>query len=139
MAKSQDASFLILLMLIILSILIFFRNGVYLIFDRNFLNLEEYLHEEHKSVIDYFLSIFAAINFFLAAVIVLKRNVHNDILTYGLFYVMFSSILRLYVHYLKITHKDRELNVNVNTLQDVNGLLLFLISGFILANIFLKN
>jgi hypothetical protein len=139
MAKSQDASFLILLMLIILSILLFFRNGLYLIFDRNFLNLEEYLHEDHKRVIDYFLSIFAAINFFLASVIVLKRNVRNDLLTYGLFYVMFSSILRLYVHYLKVTHKDKELNVNVNTLQDVNGLLLFLISGFILANIFLKN
>lgn len=139
MAKNQNSSFLVLILLIILSIFIFFRNGVYLIFDKNFLNLEEYLYEEHKRVVDYFLSIFAAINFFLAGVIILKKNNKTDFLTYTLIYILVSSILRFYYHYLIITGKDKDIHSNLNRFQDINAVILFLISGYILANIFLKN
>lgn len=138
MVKKQNGSFLILLLLIILSILLFFRNGMYIIFDKNFFNLESYLEEDERANFDYFLTTFAMINFLIGFIILYKRNFENDILSYGLFYVLLSSILRVYVQYLKLTGKDRDIK-NLHRLKDINAVILFLISGFILVNIFMKN
>lgn len=139
MAKNQNDSFLVIILLIILSILIFVRNGVYLMFDKNFFNLEELIQEPHRKAIDILLSILSFINLFIASIIIYKRNSKHDILTYGLFYIMLSSFLRFYYHYLKVTGKYKNIKMNLNRFQDVNGVLLLFISSYILVNIFSKN
>ena len=97
----NDANFLIIILLVIQAILIFFRTGLYIIFNKHFLNIDYHLKKPNDEEIDYVLTLFATIRLFLCSTILYLRKFQNDILSYALGYLILSSLIRFYYQYLR--------------------------------------
>jgi hypothetical protein len=96
----QDSSNLIIL-LILLVVLSFIRNGIHLLFDETFLDLKHlsYLKKYFKnnySILDGIYTFFAVVRLFILALIFSIRGFKNDILTYVLIINLVNYILRIY-------------------------------------------
>lgn len=136
MKNLTDTNFLIIILLAIQAILIFFRSGLYIIFDRHFLNIDNYFKKPNEKEIDYVLTLFATIRLVLCATILHLRKYQNDLLSYALLYLIFSSFVRFYYQYLATYNPESKNKKWVDRYQDINSLLLFVISGYILIKIF---
>lgn len=134
--KLTDESFLIIILLTVQVILIFFRTGLYIIFDNHFLNIDYYFKKPNKKEIDYVLTLFAVIRLIISSSILYLRKLHNDLLTYVLLYLVLSSFIRFYYQYLTNYYPKSKAKYWVDKYQDVNSFILFLISGYILKKIF---
>ena len=136
MKKMADDNFLIIILLVIQAILIFFRTGLYIIFDQNFLNIDNYLKKPNEKEIDYVLTLFAVIRLILCTTILHLRKFQNDILSYALLYLILSSFIRFYYQYLVTYNQKSKSKALIDKYQDINSLILFMISGYILIKIF---
>jgi len=136
MKKLADDNFLVIILLVIQAILIFFRTGLYMIFDRHFLNIDEYLKRPNDEEVDYILTLFAVIRLFLASTILHLRKFQNDLLSYALGYLILLSFVRFYYQYLRSFDRKNPIKKWIDRYQDINTLILFLISGYILIKIF---
>ena len=134
--KLTDESFLIIILLTVQVILIFFRTGLYIIFDNHFLNIDYYFKKPNEKEIDYVLTLFAVIRLIISSSILYLRKLHNDLLTYVLLYLVLSSFIRFYYQYLTNYYPNSKAKYWVDKYQDVNSFILFLISGYILKKIF---
>lgn len=134
--KLTDESFLIIILLTVQVILIFFRTGLYIIFDNHFLNIDYYFKKPNEKEIDYVLTLFAVIRLIISSSILYLRKLHNDFLTYVLLYLVLSSFIRFYYQYLTNYYPKSKEKYWVDKYQDVNSFILFLISGYILKKIF---
>ena len=102
MKNFNDVSFTILLLFIIMTILLFFRTILYILFDENFLNLDsKYFKKSNKEDIDYIITFFAVIRVFLcfAIIYLLNFKLQNNILSYSLLYLILSGFIRFYYQY----------------------------------------
>jgi len=134
---SKDEKTLLLQLLIIQSVLIFIRSTIYIIFDRNLLDLDrKILGKSNKPLIEWVLTVFAVIRLIIVSIIFMKRGFPNDILSYGLAYLLFSSFLRFYYQYLTLKHPTSKQIKFIDTKQDVNAVILFFVSVYIIKYVF---
>ena len=136
MKSLSDESFLILILLTIQVILIFFRTGLYIIFDQHFLNIDNYLKQPNEKEIDYVLTIFAVIRLVVSTTILRLRKFKNDILSYALLYLVLSSFVRFYYQYLTSYDPKSKAKYWIDKYQDINSVILFMISAYMLVTIF---
>lgn len=127
----------ILLLLIILSVLIFIRTTMYILFDYNLFNIDETIFKDsNKETIELFQSIFSIVRIIIISVIFTKRGFRNDILTYLLGYLAFSAIINIYYQYLVMFNPTSPLIKEIDKKQDINSVILFIGSFYIVKHIF---
>lgn len=128
---------LLLVLLIIQSILIFFRTLTYIIFDKNLLNLDEILTgKDSARYVEWILTMFAMVRLLIASIVLSKRGFKNDILSYAVSYLIFSSFLRFYYQYLIEVDYNSDAKHYIDRFQDTNAIILLFVSAYIIKFIF---
>lgn len=125
-----------LVLLILLSVTVFTRTLVYLTFDTQFLDIDKRLNRDNEETIEVVLTFFAVIRLLLSTLILYKRTVRADILSFGLIYLIFSSFLRFYYQYLFYNNDHSKTKYYIDKYQDINAAVLFMISLYILKMVF---
>ena len=87
MNKERDVNILLTL-LIILSILSFIRTFVYIVFDNNLVDIDRKAGYDIEKIMEGVLLIFAILRFYICSIILTKRGIHNDVITYIMFYLI---------------------------------------------------
>ena len=134
MNKSSEINMLLTL-LIILSILSFIRTLGYIIFDNNLVDIDRRLGYDIEKIMEGILLIFAILRLYICSIILIKRQIHNDAITYIMFYLIFTAFLRFYYDYLYFNYPKSEKIRNIDKFQDVNAIFIFFSSAYILKYI----
>lgn len=133
----QKKETIILVLLILLSINATLRTLVYILFDNNLLNLDEYFGITIENITDKILFIFSFIRAILVVIVLNLRNIRNDIITYVLICLLFFSFLRFYYHYLLLYTNERKQIYYIDKFQDINSIIIFFCSVYIMKHILL--
>jgi hypothetical protein len=137
MQKESDLNILLTL-LIILSVVSFARTLIYIGFDNDLFDLGEKIAGfDTEPILQGVALIFAAIRFLIISLVLNKRGIQQDILTYVLFYLLFTIVLRIYYVYLFFKEPKSKAKYLIDKYQDLNAILVFFSSAYILKFIFL--
>ena len=134
MNKERDVNILLTL-LIILIILSFIRTFVYIVFDNNLVDIDRKAGYDIEKIMEGVLLIFAILRFYICSIILTKRGIHNDVITYIMFYLIFTAFLRFYYDYLYFNYPKSDKLKPIDKFQDVNAILIFFCSAYILKYI----
>ena len=134
MNKEKDVNILLTL-LIILSILSFIRTLTYIVFDNDLIDIDRKVGYDIEKIMEGVLLIFAVLRFYICSIILTKRGIHNDVITYIMFYLIFTAFLRFYYDYLYFNYPKSEQLQPIDNIQDVNAVLIFFCSAYILKHI----
>jgi hypothetical protein len=137
MSKKPDINILLTL-LIILSVVAFTRTFLYLLFDKEFLNSGKHLGLNVDLIMEGVLTIFAVLRVYISSLVLLKKGLDYDMITYVLLYLIFTSFVRFYYEYLYFYNPESKQKYYVDKYQDVNAVTIFIASGYILYYIFFK-
>ena len=137
MSKKPDINILLTL-LIILSVVAFTRTFLYLLFDKEFLNSGKHLGLNIDLIMEGVLTIFAFLRLYISSLVLFKKGLDYDMITYVLLYLIFTSFVRFYYEYLYFYNPESKQKYYVDKFQDVNAVAIFIASGHILYYIFLK-
>jgi hypothetical protein len=137
MSKKPDINILLTL-LIILSVVAFTRTFLYLLFDKEFLNSGKHLGLNIDLIMEGVLTIFAVLRVYISSLVLLKKGLDYDMITYVLLYLIFTSFVRFYYEYLYFYNPESKQKYYVDKYQDVNAVTIFIASGYILYYIFFK-
>ena len=137
MSKKPDINILLTL-LIILSVVAFTRTFLYLLFDKEFLNSGKHLGLNIDLIMEGVLTIFAILRLYISSLVLIKRGLDYDMLTYVLLYLIFTSFVRFYYEYLYFYNPESKQKYYVDKFQDLNAITIFMASGYILYHIFFK-
>ena len=137
MSKKPDINILLTL-LIILSVVAFTRTFLYLLFDKEFLNSGNHLGLNIDLIMEGVLTIFAVLRVYISSLVLLKKGLDYDMITYVLLYLIFTSLVRFYYEYLYFYNPESKQKYYVDKYQDVNAATIFIASGYILYYIFFK-
>ena len=123
-----------IVLLIILTIILFTKSTIHILFDNDLLNINN--STQTDEIVGYSLALIAAMRFFIITLILMTRNVKKDFLTYILYYLLLTSILRIWYEYLAIYNKQYVLYKLFDKYQDVDSILIFLFTTYIIKYIF---
>ena len=137
MSKKPDINILLTL-LIILSVVAFTRTFLYLLFDKEFLNSGKHLGLNIDLIMEGVLTIFAVLRVYISGLVLFKKGLDYDMITYVLLYLIFTSFVRFYYEYLYFYNPESKQKYYVDKFQDVNAVTIFIASGYILYYIFFK-
>ena len=137
MSKKPDINILLTL-LIILSVVAFTRTFLYLLFDKEFLNSGKHLGLNIDLIMEGVLTIFAFLRLYISSLVLFKKGLDYDMITYVLLYLIFTSFVRFYYEYLYFYNPESKQKYYVDKFQDVNAVAIFIASGYILYYIFFK-
>ena len=137
MSKKHDINILLTL-LIILSILSFARTFTYILFDNQLVNADKYLGLNIDLILEAVLSIFSILRLYISSLVLIKRGLEYDMLTYVLLYLIFTCFVRFYYEYLYFFKPESKEKYYIDKYQDVNAVSIFLASAYILYSILLK-
>ena len=137
MSKKPDINILLTL-LIILSVVAFTRTFLYLLFDKEFLNSGKHLGLNVDLIMEGVLTIFAVLRVYISGLVLFKKGLDYDMITYVLLYLIFTSFVRFYYEYLYFYNPESKQKYYVDKFQDVNAVTIFIASGYILYYIFFK-
>lgn len=137
MSKKPDINILLTL-LIILSILSFARTFTYILFDNQLVNADKYLGLNIDLILEAVLSIFSILRLYISSLVLIKRGLEYDMLTYVLLYLIFTCFVRFYYEYLYFFKPESKEKYYIDKYQDVNAVSIFLASAYILYSILLK-
>ena len=137
MSKKPDINILLTL-LIILSVVAFTRTFLYLLFDKEFLNSGKHLGLNVDLIMEGVLTIFAVLRVYISGLVLFKKGLDYDMITYVLLYLIFTSFVRFYYEYLYFYNPESKQKYYVDKFQDVNAVAIFIASGYILYYIFFK-
>jgi len=137
MNKKPDINILLTL-LIILSVVAFTRTFLYLLFDKEFLNSGKHLGINVDLIMEGVLTIFAVLRLYISSLVLFRKGLDYDIITYVLLYLIFTSFVRFYYEYLYFYNPESKQKYYVDKFQDVNAITIFMASGYILYHIFFK-
>jgi hypothetical protein len=84
------------------------------------------------------LTIFAILRLYISSLVLIKRGLDYDMLTYVLLYLIFTSFVRFYYEYLYFYNPESKQKYYVDKFQDLNAITIFMASGYILYHIFFK-
>ena len=135
MSKKPDINILLTL-LIILSVVAFTRTFLYLLFDKEFLNSGKHLGLNVDLIMEGVLTIFAFLRLYISSLVLFKKGLDYDMITYVLLYLIFTSFVRFYYEYLYFYNPESKQKYYVDKYQDVNAVTIFIASGYILYYIF---
>ena len=135
MSKKPDINILLTL-LIILSVVAFTRTFLYLLFDKEFLNSGKHLGLNIDLIMEGVLTIFAFLRLYISSLVLFKKGLDYDMITYVLLYLIFTSFVRFYYEYLYFYNPESKQKYYVDKFQDVNAVAIFIASGYILYYIF---
>lgn len=135
MNKEKDIHILLTL-LIILSVLSFIRTFFYIVFDNHLIDVDKKVGYDIEIIMEGILLIFGILRLYICSIILAKRGLHNDGITYIMFYLIFTAFLRFYYDYLYFNYPKSEKIRNIDKFQDVNAILIFFTSAYILKYIF---
>jgi hypothetical protein len=117
----------------------FSKSFLHILFDEYLLNIDNKLGYNFDRPITYILALIASIRLFLIILIFISRKNKIDMLTYILIYLMITAYLKIYHGYLELSNeKDSEIYKLFDKYQDIDSVIIFLISTYILGYIFLK-
>ena len=94
------------------------------------------MYKNYDKNIELILLFFSVTRVFLVSLILYIRGFRNDILTYVLTYLAFTSFLRFYYHYLKKYNLQSKKIYYIDKFQDVNAIGLFFSSLYIIYYVF---
>ena len=137
MSKKPDINILLTL-LIILSVVAFTRTFLYILFDKEFLNSGKHLGLNVDLIMEGVLTIFAFLRLYISSLVLFKKGLDYDMITYVLLYLIFTSFVRFYYEYLYFYNPESKQKYYVDKFQDVNAVAIFIASGYILYYIFFK-
>ena len=137
MSKKPDINILLTL-LIILSVVAFTRTFLYLLFDKEFLNSGKHLGLNIDLIMEGVLTIFAFLRLYISSLVLFKKGLDYDMITYVLLYLIFTAFVRFYYEYLYFYNPESKQKYYVDKFQDVNAVAIFIASGYILYYIFFK-
>lgn len=137
MSKKPDINILLTL-LIILSILSFVRTFTYILFDKQLVNADKYFGLNIDLILEAVLSIFSILRLYISSLVLIKRGLEYDMLTYVLLYLIFTCFVRFYYEYLYFFKPESKEKYYIDKYQDVNAVSIFLASAYILYFILLK-
>jgi hypothetical protein len=137
MSKKPDINILLTL-LIILSVVAFTRTFTYILFDKQMVDASSYLGINIDLIMEGVLTIFAILRLYIASLVLFKKGLDYDMITYVLFYLIFISFVRFYYEYLYFYKPESKQKYYVDKFQDVNAVAIFIASGYILYYIFFK-
>ena len=137
MSKKPDINILLTL-LIILSVVAFTRTFLYLLFDKEFLNSGKHLGLNVDLIMEGVLTIFAFLRLDISSLVLFKKGLDYDMITYVLLYLIFTAFVRFYYEYLYFYNPESKQKYYVDKFQDVNAVAIFIASGYILYYIFFK-
>ena len=137
MSKKPDINILLTL-LIILSVVAFTRTFLYLLFDKEFLNSGKHLGLNIDLIMEGVLTIFAFLRLYISSLVLFKKGLDYDMITYVLLYLIFTAFVRFYYEYLYFYNPESKQKYYVDKFQDVNASVIFIASGYILYYIFFK-
>jgi hypothetical protein len=137
MSKKPDINILLTL-LIILSVVAFTRTFLYILFDKEFLNSGKHLGLNIDLIMEGVLTIFAVLRLYISSLVLFKKGLDYDMITYVLLYLIFTSFVRFYYEYLYFYNPESKQKYYVDKFQDVNAVAIFIASGYILYYIFFK-
>jgi hypothetical protein len=130
---------IILILLIILSIQILIRTFLYIIFDKKFFNYGKSIFgKNYDKNMDSIFLIFSVSRLFLVSLILYLKGLRNDILTYILIYLAFSSFVRFYYNYEKNNYEKMKDIYFIDKVRDIETFILFLLSLYIIYYVFLR-
>jgi len=136
MQKDSDLNILLTL-LIILSVVSFARTLIYISFDNDLFDFGEKIAGfDTEPILQGVALIFAAVRFLIISLVLNKRGIQQDILTYVLFYLLFTIVLRIYYVYLFFKHPKSDAKFYIDKYQDLNAILVFFSTAYILKFIF---
>lgn len=135
MSKNNDN--LVIQILIFQTILTFIRSFIYITFDEQYFDLDKKLFKKDISPkVDRVLLLFSIIRISVTIFIFSLRGIRNDVLTYVLLCFAISASIRFYYEYL-ILFEPKSKNIEyIDKFQDLNAMILFLLSVYILKYIF---
>lgn len=125
----------LLTILAIMSILSFTRTLVYLLYQKNILNVAGRTEMDVDPYLNKVFLIFSSLRIILSSIVLYKRQFQNDILSYVLIFLIFSSLQRFYYDYLIRNHSDSKIKLYLDKIQDLNSILVFLSSLYIMKYI----
>ncbi len=132
MQKESDLNILLTL-LIILSVVSFARTLIYLAFDNDLFDLGEKIAGfDTEPILQGVGLIFAAIRLLIIGLVLNKRGIHLDMLTYVLLYLIFTILLRIYYVYLFFKDPKNKHVFVIDKYQDLNAILVFFSTAYIL-------
>ena len=137
MSKKPDINILLTL-LIILSVVAFTRTFLYLLFDKEFLNSGKHLGVNVDLIMEGVLTISAVLRLYISSLVLFKKGLDYDMITYVLLYLIFTAFVRFYYEYLYFYNPESKQKYYVDKFQDVNAVAIFIASGYILYYIFFK-
>lgn len=132
----KQESNVLLTLLIILSLLSFTRTLVYLIFNDNLLKLKGKAKEEATDITHKVLLIFSIVRIVLVTIILYKRHLQNDILTYVLLFLFLSSIERFIYAYYEKYYPTSDLFKSLEKVQELNTFMVVSASFYIIKYVF---
>ena len=125
----------LLTILAIMSILSFTRTLVYLLYQKNILNVAGRTETDVEPYLNKVFLIFSSLRIILSSIVLYKRQFQNDILSYVLIFLIFSSVQRFYYDYLIRNHSESKIKLYLDKIQDLNSILVFLSSLYIMKYI----
>jgi hypothetical protein len=137
MDHEQETNILLSL-LIILSLLSFTRTLVYIIFDHDLLSVDKFLGFNSELIMQGVLTIFAILRLLICSLILIKKPFKINLITIVLIYLIITSFLRFYYEYLYFYKPNSKEKYYIDKYQDVNAILIFISSAYILYYIFFK-
>ena len=135
MSKKPDINILLTL-LIILSTLAFARTFTYILFDKQLVNADKYLGINVDLIMEAVLSIFSVLRLYISSLVLIKRGLEYDMLTYVLLYLILTCFIRFYYEYLYFFKPESKEKYYIDRYQDVNAVAIFMASSYILYYIF---
>ena len=135
MNRSSEINILLTL-LIILSVLSFIRAFIYIVFDNNLVDIDTKIGYNIEKFMEGIYLIFAILRLYICSIILIKREIHNDAITYIMFYLIYTSFLRFYYDYLYFNYPKSNQIYYIDKYQDVNAIFVFLSSAYIVKYIF---
>jgi prolipoprotein diacylglyceryltransferase len=130
---------LVVILLTILSILVFLKTVPFIFLSSNMLNIDKYFGIDIEPKLDLFnpndiVQNFLSFIFIITAIIIVyKRNFHNDIVNYVMYYLIIVQIIRFYFVFFSQTQL---MSVGFQNLTKITIVTMFLLSLYIIKKIF---
>ena len=137
MTKESTNLNILLTLLIVLSMVSFIRSLVYLFFDEDLFNItSKFAGFNTQPIFEGIAIIFASLRLLIISLIFNKRGFKNDMISYILLYLLFIVIMTFYYAYLFFNYPNSKQAYVIDTYQDLNSVLVFFASAYIIKFIF---
>jgi len=138
MESNRDTN-LLLTLLILLSVIVFARTIIFVLFDKKLLALDKNLGFNIQPIIQKFiLPMFALLRVIIIFLFFSIKPVQADVISIVLIYILIMSFIRFYFVYLCIYYPKSKQIEPIDRFQDINTSIQFVTSTYIVYYIFLK-